>query len=160
MGGRARLILFLQLGEQAHVLNGNDCLVGEGLEQLDLLRRKGPDEVPRQADGPDRLLLTKQWDGEQTSGSLRGRSDELGVRLTVGNVDDASIQEGPTGRRVPPGAARERPLIPLKTFQAHPVMTGEVEHLTIEPEDDCIAAVTQRDGVPRDRVEDRLYVCR
>ena len=89
---------------------------------------------------------------EQTSGSLRGRSDELGGRLTVGNVNDASIQEGPAGRRVPPGAARERPLIAFNTFRAHGVMTGEVEHLAVEPEDESVDPATQRDRIPHDGV--------
>ena len=35
-----RTILLLQLGEQPHVLDGDHRLVGEGLEQLDLRRRR------------------------------------------------------------------------------------------------------------------------
>ena len=34
-------VLLLQFREQAHVLDGDDGLVGEGLEQLDLLLREG-----------------------------------------------------------------------------------------------------------------------
>src|SRR5262245_53526186 len=44
-GRRKVAIAGLQLLEQAYILDRNDRLVREGLEQLDLLRRKGPDEV-------------------------------------------------------------------------------------------------------------------
>src|SRR5882724_10289975 len=110
----------LQLLEEAHILDGNDRLVGEGLEHLNLLGRKGPNDVPRQADDPDRLLPVQQRDRELASGSSLpcGGSGELGGRLKVGNVNDLSIQEGPAGRIVSSGTARERLLIPLNAFRA------------------------------------------
>ena len=43
--------LLLDLGEQAHILDGDDGLGGEGLEQLDLARREGPRLGLAQHDG-------------------------------------------------------------------------------------------------------------
>jgi hypothetical protein len=40
MGLRERLVLLLQLREQPDVLNGNDRLIGEGLEERYLVRGK------------------------------------------------------------------------------------------------------------------------
>ena len=44
----------LQLGEQPHVLDGDDRLVGEGLQELDLLVREGPDLRAPDSDRADR----------------------------------------------------------------------------------------------------------
>src|SRR5213593_4787841 len=43
----------LKLLEEAHVLNGNDRLVGEDLEHLDLTRRESPGLCPRDRDRAD-----------------------------------------------------------------------------------------------------------
>jgi len=40
MGGRKLPVLFLKLLEQPHILNGDDRLVGEGLEKRDLALSK------------------------------------------------------------------------------------------------------------------------
>ena len=37
---RERTVLLLEFREEAHVLDGDHCLVGEGLEQRDLILRK------------------------------------------------------------------------------------------------------------------------
>jgi hypothetical protein len=47
----------LQLLEQAHVFNGDHRLVGERLEQLDLLVRERSDFHPADHDRPDGLSL-------------------------------------------------------------------------------------------------------
>src|SRR5262245_35497874 len=120
------------------------------------------DGVPRQADDTDRLLLTQKRNGQRASGSPlpRGGSRELSGGLKVGDMNHAPIQEGPTRRIIPRGTARERPLVPLDALRAHCVMTGEMEHLTIEPQYECPAAATQRCRVPSDRIEDGLDIRR
>src|SRR5262249_52318143 len=49
-----------QLLEQPHILNGDDGLVGEGLEQRDLVVAESTGFATGHRDGPDRLILTKQ----------------------------------------------------------------------------------------------------
>ena len=47
--------LGLHLLEQPHVLDGDDGLIGEGLDELDLARREGAGLGPRQRENADRL---------------------------------------------------------------------------------------------------------
>src|SRR5207245_9300171 len=58
------------------------------------------------------------------------------------------------------GAAWVRPLKPLDSFHARIVMAGEMEQLTVEPEDGCADSTTQGDRVARNRVEHGLEVGR
>src|SRR5215467_8316396 len=50
----------LQLPEQPHILNGDDRLVGEGLEEGDLLGSEGVDIRAPEPDSPERLSLAQQ----------------------------------------------------------------------------------------------------
>ena len=75
-------------------------------------------------------------------------------------MNDTSIQEGTAGWIVACGAAWVRPLKPLDSFHARIVMAGEMEQLTVEPEDGCADSTTQGDRVARNRVEHGLDVGR
>src|SRR5262249_11737750 len=58
-----RRLLFerlLRLVEQPHVFNGNDGLIGEGLEQGDLPLREGSRRVTSHRDRPDGFSITEQ----------------------------------------------------------------------------------------------------
>jgi hypothetical protein len=55
-----RPVLLLQLGEEAHVLDGDDRLVREGLEQADLLVRERDRLGPSELDGADRDAFADQ----------------------------------------------------------------------------------------------------
>jgi hypothetical protein len=57
MSLRQRAIFFLQLREQADVLDGDDGLVGEGLQQRDLTLREGPGCPARHGDHADGVAL-------------------------------------------------------------------------------------------------------
>ena len=46
MGLCERTVLLLEFRKEPHVLDGDDRLVGEGLEERDLLRRERPDLGP------------------------------------------------------------------------------------------------------------------
>src|SRR5262249_13915904 len=50
--------------EQSDVFDGDDGLIGEGLEELDLLVRKRPALAPADGDRSDRLIVAQQWDHE------------------------------------------------------------------------------------------------
>src|SRR5262245_5578822 len=54
----------LQFLEQPHVFDGNDGLVGEGLEEGDLLFRERTDLRAANQDRSNRNTLTEQWGGE------------------------------------------------------------------------------------------------
>src|SRR3990172_4476888 len=54
----------LQFLEEADVLDGDDRLVGEGFDQLDLLFRELTDPCPADRDGPDGHSFTQEWSHE------------------------------------------------------------------------------------------------
>ena len=60
-------IPFLQLLKQPHVLDGDDCLIGEGLEKTDLLVRERLDYHATNDDHADRLALAHQRRSEHGS---------------------------------------------------------------------------------------------
>jgi hypothetical protein len=98
MGVGEGLILFLQLIEQPHVLDGDDRLVGEGLEQGDLPLRKEVHLGAAEDDRTDRDPLPDQGDAEHRAGAYapRGAFGKL-VRLGlhVSNVDGPPLQHRP-----------------------------------------------------------------
>ena len=66
---RGRLLLqrFLEFLEQPHVLDGDHGLVGEGLEQLDLLVGEGTNLDVGGSDYTDRDAFAQQWRGKMRS---------------------------------------------------------------------------------------------
>src|SRR4030095_2961927 len=58
-------VLGLKLGEEADVLDGDDGLVGEGLDQGDLLVEEGAHFEPEGGKAPDGNAVAKKGDGEQ-----------------------------------------------------------------------------------------------
>src|SRR5438552_18038104 len=51
----------LQFLEQAHIFDGDDRLVGEGLEQRDLLVRELPYLLSAKEEGTDRHAFAEEW---------------------------------------------------------------------------------------------------
>ena len=113
----------LQLLEQAHVLDGDDRLVGEGLEQRDLLvARTGPRRVRNTVIAPIGLPSRSIGTAAGRSGARPPRASALACRRsgscdTSGHVDDGAIEDG-ARRRTPGGSAaigklrRDRPPAP------------------------------------------------
>ena len=92
----------LQFLEQAHILDGNDGLVGESLQQRDLLVRELPYLLASKEEGPDRHAFAEKWYRErgpvpEPDGNRRA-DRELG--LGVGEVLDVNrpgVHDGSTG---------------------------------------------------------------
>ena len=82
---RARLHLL----EQPHVLDGDDRLVGEGLEQLDLLVAERATSVRRMHQRADRVALAQQRHGEHRPDAEPTRQ-HLTVRKLVSAVGSTS----------------------------------------------------------------------
>ena len=90
----------LQLFEEACVLDGDDGLIGECLEESDLLVRERPHLAAPDADGAKGLTFPKQWDGEHASESQRSPD---GIRVfqierRIFDVDDTPLKDGASGR--------------------------------------------------------------
>jgi hypothetical protein len=92
MGLRERPILLPQLGEQPHILNGNDGLVGEGLQQGDLLFGEQADHRPRDGNRAYGRTVFQHGYGQGAAGKVAG---ELGIVLwvprDVGDIHHRSI---------------------------------------------------------------------
>jgi hypothetical protein len=85
------LILFLQLSEQPHILDGDDGLVGEGLEEADLLLAERAYVCSTKLYRPDRRPLPQQRNAELSSVTYlpsHGTSfGKLLVGLNIGRVN-------------------------------------------------------------------------
>ena len=93
----------LHLLEQAHILDRDHRLVGEGLDESDLTRTEGADSLAHQDDRARDLAAMEQRNSER--GADRGiaeRSESvLGVCPDVGNVNRATFKDYPAGDRRP-----------------------------------------------------------
>ncbi len=172
--GRARL----QLGEEANVLDGDDRLVGEGLQQLDLLVRERRRTRPRiSAMAPMRPPSRSMGTAERRSADDRGPRPDLGEA----RVDVGDRTAGPADHRRRALTARSsiamrvgRPRCGAVGYgrtrlglRARPVLVGGVlghqmhEQLAVEPHRHAQpSAVAQPDRALGDRVEHGLNVRR
>jgi hypothetical protein len=98
--GRPRL----QLLEQTRVLDGNDGLVGKGLEPLDLAVREGPGLGARYRDDAEGKAFPEHRDEEAASPADRaGQSlmSVLWIALNVGYVDHRALEDRPPWHQRP-----------------------------------------------------------
>src|SRR5215813_4114005 len=72
----------LQLGEQPHVFNGNDRLVGERLQQIDVAWREWPGLRPLDDDRPDRRAVGPQHRNTEQAAEM-GLDRHPGVVLGI-----------------------------------------------------------------------------
>jgi hypothetical protein len=79
---------FAELTDQSSVLNGNDCLVGKSLDQLDLLLGKWQHIFPAKADHPDWRASPQQRAGAGCSSPNAGCKAASGG-LAAGGVAPA-----------------------------------------------------------------------
>src|SRR5437867_9303453 len=70
-GGGLLLQRLAQLVEQARVLDGDDGLVGEILDQLDLLIGERTDFLAKQVESADQCALLQHWNEELGSNASR-----------------------------------------------------------------------------------------
>src|SRR5215831_1042378 len=101
MGRRKRLVLLFELREQPHVLDGDDGLVGEGLEQRDLLVGEGVDFGPADYDHADRYSFAqkrrRQHGAKATTNPWKLRLDP---RRDVIDMDRPAFDNGESSRIV------------------------------------------------------------
>ena len=94
----------LELGEQAHVLDGDHGLRCKGFEELDLFSREWPGLGAANKDGADRRALTHERHCEHCP-PLRPRIGRLGFGIVpsrfggenVVNVDRSALDDGAAG---------------------------------------------------------------
>ena len=152
----------LQLGEQADVLDRDDRLLGEGLQQRDLLGGEWPRLAAPDADGADGGPLAEDRHAED--GSQRDRlSQRVGVvRVEVGVLDvhEPAIENGtPRGRGAVDGhrigtMEGGDPRLVHAAHRGHPELPAPGQEHRAE------GGVTEPARVLDDGLEDRLLVGR
>src|SRR5262245_16597958 len=115
MSRRQRPVLILQLREQAHVLNGDDRLVREGLEQRDLVAGEPAGLATGHRDRSDRPVVAEHWHrnpasvATETSVGARGFWPS-GIGVGVSDIDRRPFANGqgvPRGHLVPLARLRQ-----------------------------------------------------
>src|SRR5262245_32692766 len=88
-------VLLLQLREQAHVLDRDDGLIGEGLEQRDLAVGKWTGRGTTYRDDADGLVIAHHGYGQTAAKPHRvaHRSVVLPIQLDVRDVDDGPFED-------------------------------------------------------------------
>ena len=154
----------LELVEEAHVLDRDHCLVGEGLDELDLLRCERPHLRPVDRQSPDRNPFADERRGETRPDPL-AHDGVLDVRVLARQVElvevvyvqRLTVHDGPAASRTAP----EQP--GFADFQAdgHRAIAGHAPHpVAFDLEERRVAGLAQPRSVPDDGVQDRLQVGR
>jgi hypothetical protein len=147
----------LQLLEQADVLDCDHRLVGEGLEEVDLLVRERLDLDPANQDRPDRLALAHEWCGQH--GALVAAPDPR--KLTVGlptdvlDVNRPAFDDRASGVRA---TIHRNDFGRAEWYGAE--ARGDAHRVAIDQTDGCVGRVTDSGGVLGDRIHHRLQVRR
>src|SRR5215467_12417961 len=158
-----RPILLLQFREQPHVLDGDDCLVGEGLQQLDLAIRERPGLGARYLNDADGSTLPQHGDEEAASPADRaakGLMLVLWIEVDIGYVDNRTLEDRPAGKEGPGWARRKYAMRRLESLGSVVVLGDQMEQLAIEPIERAEESATQPHRAADDRVEDRLGIGR
>src|SRR5262245_48150320 len=152
-------IALLDLLEQPHILDGDNRLIGKGLEKSDLLFRKRPYFGSADLNRADGNSFTKQRRNKNRARAcnLLARLGFLVLRFKLWHdimnmnrlaVDDRSA--GGCAASEGPSASRHRHL------SMHRYMLKDI---TIDAINQSVARIAQPCGSRRDRVEHRLNVC-
>src|SRR5262249_49934881 len=147
-----------QLVEQADVLDGDDGLVGEGLEERHLAVGERPDFEATDEDHADRLALAHERDAERgpmsrphgviaPQGELRAADGE------VVHVNGPPVEDG-VGRD--PASVPGRWLAPAEGYR--PVVSPHAQVLSFPQAEPRVIGLAQPCRAADDRVEDRLHV--
>ena len=157
----------LHLVKQAHVLDRDHRLVGEGLKERDLRVRERPDFRPPQHDRADRLALAHQRRRESgPPGQTRSRRADRVFRERNGDgifvlsgrevvhVDGLAVGDGAPGRPI----AADRPLDEIRGKGNRPIVGGNAQVPALPQQDERVIGSAELAGRLREPVEHRPQV--
>src|SRR5262249_5239104 len=148
----------LELPEQPHVLDGDHGLVGEGLQELNLLVGKGTNLLASNQDPPDGVALSKQRHGKHGSMAeavlegLANRKFGGGLCREVVKMDGLAV-----GNR----SARRRAAIegdPFVEPRERPMVSHEPQDVALDEADERVICPADARSILSDRVEHGLDI--
>jgi hypothetical protein len=142
----------LQLSEQADVLDGDHRLVGEGLEQRDLLAGEGPDDSPRHRNGAQRPALQDHRDGENRSKRTEG-GGQLRILADICDLNDGGREDRPGRHAAVARRLGESPLGCIDLFGRAAVVSDEVDQIPVESKQMGVVSFAQGGRRSDDGVE-------
>src|SRR5262245_61076922 len=152
-------VALLQFLKQPHVLDSDDSLIGESLEQRDLLLRERTDFCTTNCDTPNGPALPQQWrykHGSSTSNLLRYPSIRIfrfDLPQYVVYVDRLTVEHSPACRN----ASTEW----YKFDGRHcPVFRHDPKLITFRAFYQSIVCVTQSRSIFRNHIQHRLDIRR
>src|SRR5262249_40908537 len=150
-------ILRLELVEQARVLDGDDRLVGKGLEQGDLLLTEWSYLEAPYCDGADGAAFSKQRNADEGSRTFSPRDGRplrefVGFGLKVGDVDVPSLDHG-----APIAGSWNKP---NRADIPRAVMGDGSQEIALDAIDDGVEGLAEPGRAQGDRVEHGLHVGR
>ena len=149
----------LQRREQPRVLDGDGCLVGEGLHQSDLTVGERANFESVAQDHAQQLVRPEHGDREYGSKGLHlpRAVGVLGVGLGIMDVDGAPL-EGGARRGAAPSGSNGIPLNEGYDLGGGVVGCHDAQALIVEAEDERSFGLAQPDPVLRQRLEHRLEI--
>src|SRR5262245_53314921 len=149
--------LDLDFVEQADILDCDDCLIGKGSDQLDLLVTEWADDPPADRDDTDWLVLAHQRHAQH--GAEAATFDRLGpaiVRVNGGvrDVDHSAPSRGSADQRL---TTRRYGLLlhPLLVFERKTMACSEAIDIALPPENECEVRLAK----PLRRFNQRIEHC-
>jgi hypothetical protein len=150
----------LQLLEQPHILDGDHRLVGEGLEERNLLVREGAYLLTSDQDPPNSYALTEQWyreHGPMVESALERSADRkfaLTFRGEIVDMDGSSVRDRSPRRRA--AIARDD----FVEIGKGPVVRHEPERIAIHEANHGVVGPAHTSGALGDRGENWLKLSR
>src|SRR6266567_1028347 len=151
-----------QLVEEAHVLDGDHGLVGEGLEELDLALRERPFGL-RHDNGADRLALAQHWHDQQRlialgDRQLTRRDGHGGIVVHALDVDDPALADRVRGEVVAVQRHWKQTLRDRHAFRRPVVGSNEMNQAALQAYGGAVHPIAEPHGARRDRIEDWLEI--
>jgi hypothetical protein len=148
----------LELGEQPHVFDGDDGLVGERGHQVDLLVGEGLDPDFPQKEDAEECAFAQHRDPQRRPVAdlpLKFGHFVLGVGRHVRDVDRPALKSGPARDR--PSPWRERGgEHDIPNARGRPVVGGQAKHVAVKSEDRPCVSAAEPGRVLDESLQDRL----
>src|SRR5262249_39580539 len=165
VGLRQRLILLLKLREHPYVLDGDHRLVGERLEQGDMLIGEKACLSAGEDNSAEGAALTQHGNGDRASWPLPTRRRPQGPGCTsphrfdiVRSLDDAKVTNRSGHEASVAGRHWESAADGLQVLCGPSMRLHEVDELPVESEDTAEAGAAQTHAARQNSGENRLNI--